>query len=181
VIRLLFAYDADPNIRDNSRGSALHQAGQYGHLHTERFGEVVELLLEYGVDFNMRDEDGETALHKAIGMFGGDSDREIVKILLEKLKAFLKNRCVNTFLKIKENLSGCEDLQNLALNVFPACLMHDFVLIKNNKGKTALDVAREKGNNQMVQLLESYLMQQQEIPTLKLMCLKALFNKNNKK
>jgi ankyrin repeat protein len=72
LVKLLLDYGAIPNMTNNRRRTALHDASFYGQL------KVVELLLKGGADIHAEDEFGYTPLHEAAGV----GQVEIVRLLL---------------------------------------------------------------------------------------------------
>ena len=101
-------------------------------------------LLSTGLDINSQDSFGTTALHNA----STNGNLECVKFLIENGCKFLKNDSGNTPLHravllehfdiVKELLNGFDDID---------------VLDKNAFGKSALDIAFERGNEDIINAL----------------------------
>lgn len=91
VLKVLFEYDAHPNVQDKWGLTALHMAISY-----ERCKSTIRLLLENGAHPNIQDVDENTALHLAVGM---RSDECVIRLLLENgARSDIHNNCNQTAL-----------------------------------------------------------------------------------
>ena len=73
AVRLLFEFNANPNVVDKSGATALYCAAQEGHAAMTR------LLVDHGAALNMQAVDGATALHLA----AQEGKIEVVRFLLD--------------------------------------------------------------------------------------------------
>lgn len=150
-------------------------------LHSAAYGaqkEVVEMLLNAGADLNIQDNDGDTVLHYA----ACEGDKEVVESIINFIKdspQILDNKVIQleslcsidkTFRKKceifvmnnnKEKNRSLQIPKPLCYKILvqswdPIQFIIELVNAKNNKGKTALDEAREIGNEEVVKILEPY-------------------------
>jgi uncharacterized protein len=136
--------------RDRSQASAVAPDG-FSPLGLAAFfkrREVVRYLLEAGADLRLASRQGDfTPLHSAVATDAGSVDIEIVRMLLDK------GADPNA-----KSQSGSTPLHTVGFTGDRASL--DLLLkhrgdpaIKNNDGKTAADLARERGHQEISDLL----------------------------
>ena len=136
--------------RDRGQANAVAPDG-YSALGLAAFfrrGEVLRNLLDAGADPSRASlQGGFTPLHSAVATDAASVDVEIVRMLLDK------GADPNA-----KSQSGSTPLHTVAFTGDRASLDHLLKHradpgIKNNEGKTAADVARERGNQEIVDLL----------------------------
>ena len=124
MIKLLIERGADVNAKSKDGNTALITATSYGRI------ENVKLLIDKGADINAKSKNGGTALIWAAKM----GRTEIIKLLLEK--------GADVSAKMNEYMGEEGVFQTLAPKA------------KDKEEKTALDYAKEKGNEEIVKLLK---------------------------
>ncbi len=141
MVRFLVEHGADPNAQNNDGNTALIYAAADGDM------EMVRFLVELGADVNFRDRQGMSVLLHA----AADGDMEMVRFLVER----------GADLEVQNNndLSGNTALIN--------AVWHDEVEIvrllvelgadvnARSGGRTALSIAKENGNQEIIDLLEA--------------------------
>lgn len=70
VIKTLLKRNADPNIQNSFKDTALHRAIIEVYLYRglvdiKKYIEIITMLLNHGADLNIKNNDGYTALHNA--------------------------------------------------------------------------------------------------------------------
>ena len=160
AVKLLIDNGADVNCMNSYGEIALIEASDNGHI------EVVKLLIEAGADVNARDH-GTTALMEASidgyleivkmlieaeadlniqysGVIYLDSDKEITGKVIER--KFVIKYYQYTVLMLASEM-GHADIVKLLLNAGAD------VNVQNDAGRTALIIATDRNNNDIVQLL----------------------------
>ena len=126
-LKLLLEHGADPNLRGSQNKTALMI--QFSNP------EAVELLIEHGAQVNLQDKFGNTALSLAVGF----NKIESVTVLLKHgANPNLANHKGFTPL-MKASINGYAELVELLMKNGAAKSLN----AKNDKGKTALDVAKD--------------------------------------
>ncbi len=147
IIRLLLEYGADPMMTNNHGETALFRAAQYGK--TEVASQLIQSVIDQkitGLKYIRAEKDCYLSL------LPGD-------LFQFTLKSFLIPSCFLNF------LNGANDVGNTPLHVAAEYYnAADFVrlllehgadkTIKNNFGKTALDIAKEKSYQAIIDLLQ---------------------------
>ena len=113
--------------KENGYGwTALMCASMNGH------SDIVENLIKQGADVNIKNSNRETAL---------------IKVIIS---------CIRTFEENKDNMIKKNAALNRCLKIVK-CLIENGadVNIKDNEGKTALDLAEENGYKEIVEILKS--------------------------
>ncbi len=142
IVRLLLEHGAKPDIQSVFGHTALLHASRQGHIH------IVRLLLEHDADPNLQDMWSNTALMNAIYSKNAD----IVQLLLDnpyhKADPNIQTPGGTTAL-MRASKNGHTDIVRLLLKygANPE--------IKDERRKTALDLASEMGNTGAVELLSS--------------------------
>ena len=159
IVENLIKQGADVNIKNSNRETALILASRCGYL------EIVKCLIENKADIDVQDELGATALIWA----SGGRYLEIVKYLIENgADVNIKNNknetalikviisCIKTFEENKDDMTKKHAALNRCFKIVK-CLIENGadVNIKNNEGKTALDLAEENGYKEIVEILKS--------------------------
>ena len=137
IVRVLLEAGADPNlIPDDETTPPIWSSGS---------GEIAKLLINAGADINFQDSNGKTDLMITAGGWGR----------LEKFKVLLEARA-NT--QIIDNqgktalMYAVKDSYNLE-KVRLLIKAGTNVNVKDNNGNTALSLAKEAGDNKIIQLL----------------------------
>lgn len=102
MVKLLFKYGADVNIKNNCGHTALHIASTYSDK--ENSVNVVKLLLQNGANVNMEDNSGYTPLLLVSRYFNMDNSQEIIKLLLQYGCVFDKEM----YNELSNNIGGYE-------------------------------------------------------------------------
>lgn len=140
IANQLLKYGADVTIRDDNGMTALTYAANYGNR------EIIEPLIDYGADIDARNNKGETAL--IIALLKGN--KEIAKLLLKRgAKVNIQENSDGWTALMIAILKGCRD-------IVEELLSHGAdVTIRDNYGDTALDMARVKRDQAIIDLLEA--------------------------
>jgi len=146
ITEMLLAKGADINAKVNTGETALIIALQNGHT------DVARILLEKNADVNVKADNGVTALREAKNR--GYTD--IVQLLESAThkadkKAGEKESEPNISDKNAKLIQAAEDGNLPAAQTAPA---KDADVNAKNNGKTALDMAKERGRTDIVQILE---------------------------
>jgi ankyrin repeat protein len=141
-----------------NEGANIHATDQNGMtpLHVSVFTgctTVSELLVNLGADLNFQDTFGSTALHWAtmsnrIDFF----ELLVIKTIDSRVSRLCALNNVESFNSFKS--SSLFD-RNLLQHILGYGDLE--INIQNNQGKTPLDIAREKGDSQIVEILESII------------------------
>ena len=181
VLETLLAAGSDVNIRNTDGQTPLHRA----LAANTTCRQPAEMLLAAKADPNLQDQLGATPLHKLIYRTTGDSAPLIKLMRQHKAKLNIKDKGGNTPLLLAGfDSSGAETLQALlsaganptltdnygntllhhaAVNPKSGVTKRIEILLtvtpdpkqRNDEGKTALDLARQRHNNEAIVLLES--------------------------
>jgi len=141
IVTYLVDNGADVNSKNNYGDTPLTDACAYGSL------EIVKYLVEKGADVNNQDDEGVTLLHNAC--FSNKHALEIVKYLVEKKKADVNSQD-------KLGNTPLHDALHNSIQQNPLQLVKYLVdkgavgNAKNKDNKTPLDLARQKGHNEIV-------------------------------
>ncbi|MCC6003801.1 MAG: ankyrin repeat domain-containing protein [Thermofilum sp.] len=155
VVRLLLEHGAEVNARNKYGETPLHRAAAYGRADAAR------LLLEHGADVNARDEYGWTPLH--VAALQGRAD--VARLLLEH-GADVNVRTTGAIVFVedftKSTYSGVTPLHLAAYGGHAeiARLLLERGAdpsIRDKDGRTPLDVARERGYEEVVRVIEEYM------------------------
>ena len=125
IVKNLIKQGADINAQDDYDGTALMYASRRGYFR------IIEYLIKNGADVNIKNNKNETAL---------------IKVIIS---------CIRTFEENKENMIKKNAALNRCLKIVK-CLIENSadVNIKNNEGKTALDLAEGNGCKGVVEFLQ---------------------------
>ena len=140
---------AHPNVRGYDENTPLHSAACNGDL------EMVQVLLEYKGDVNARNKNGKTSLHLTSqgsnslqGLNIGPSSSNVARLLLER------GADVNARANDQSTPLHLAAARFGRVEVVHVLLQHGVnVGTKDSRGKTALQVASEKGNDEIMKLL----------------------------
>lgn len=141
LVKIILEHGADPNLKDSSLGlSALYWASDRGYV------ESIKLLISHGADVNIIDDSyNNTPLHLT-SLYG---HTEATKLLIDN----------DAYVDAKDD-KGNTPLHNVALgnrsNVETAIYLIEHGAnknIKNNEGKTAYEIAKEKNRFDLVRVL----------------------------
>jgi len=141
VVQLLLSHSADVDATDKFKGTmAIHMAASRGHK------DVVELLLSHTADINVKFDNKATALHLA----AWNGHKDVVELLLSH----------SADVDATDNRYGYTALHWAARgghkDVVEVLLSHSAqVDAKDDDGKTALQIAEQKGFDGIVQLLKA--------------------------
>jgi ankyrin repeat protein len=127
AIKILLDAGADVNMK-SSHGTPLILAAFLG------YHECVKILLERGADINAQTDEGETGLMLLV-VYTKDAKSDIKESINGKMLS---------------SMTGIDRLKTAKLLLDKGADVN----VKNKKGKTALMLAEEKGNLQMVELLK---------------------------
>jgi ankyrin repeat protein len=154
--RLLLEYGADMNLRDEDLWSPLEKVSECGNC------DIVQLLLDHGANADEQDEYGLAPLHFA----SRNGQIAIARMLLDRgASVNIRDRKNMTRLLLDRgaNVNAQDDnlftplhvaVQYGRFQVAEVLLEHDLDLhLKNNIGKTPLQVALEWSDDELAQLL----------------------------
>lgn len=172
IVTLLLEHGADANVNRGQRDTAVHRAAENGHA------EIIRILAAHGADFTLLNSDGQPPLETAIV----NRHREAFDALIEAGADPLQCRTNGITLIMNAAWVGeagvipllvkrgvpvdakAEDSGDTALGWAAACgkgetaraliSLGASVDIANNDGKTALDLAREKGHIHVERMIE---------------------------
>ena len=143
-VQRLLELNAEVNSCSRRKSTPLLLASQYGYT------DVVQLLLDHKADVHACDDDDDTALHCAA--FGGQP--EIVRILLKhNLEVNSRNEYGGTPLHRASELRCARSAEVVRI-------LLDYgsdVQVRNYRGQTAFEVARDCGQDEIVQLLSQHI------------------------
>lgn len=139
IIKLLLENGADLHCKNNAGLNVLHMAAQGNKIKSMYF-----FLKEYGLDINSIDHNGCTPLHWACYF----NSEKIVKFIL-----ITNNSEVNSLNNDRFTPLHLAVLSGGYRNVKHLLLKGADPNIKNNKGKTPLDLVKTGNNNQIIKLL----------------------------
>jgi ankyrin repeat protein len=149
---LLLNGGAKPDARDEWGRSPLHYAASSGSYN------IAKLLIERGADVNALDADAQTPLHKAVDVSRSKEkmfDNYAVAILL---LAHGANPNIQDKYYFRTPLHYAA--RNGAVDIVKEMLERGAdPTIRDHKGKTPLDLAREEGHDEIVQILTSHIQQ----------------------
>ena len=146
IVQCLLDHGADPNFQDRSQFTPLSLA-----VRNLRHFEIVRALLEHNADANLQDKDGFTPLHRASEL---SRDPEIVRLLL---KFGANPNARNNERQTSLHLVPSWDLESLQLEVARILLAHGADIdAEDLSGRTRLQIASERGEDEMVRLLSEY-------------------------
>ena len=148
IAKYLISEGADVNIQNTMYG----QTALFGAVYSSQ--ELVEVLLASGADIHIRDKYGTTAFMNSISaVLGGSQSTEVASLLLERGADV--NESINT-----DPGTGFTSLMMVARNARPDLV--EFLLANGadinataKDGSTALSLALEENDEQMVALLKA--------------------------
>ncbi|XP_071636387.1 uncharacterized protein [Temnothorax longispinosus] len=145
AVKRLLGDGVDANGKDIDGRTPLHYAVSSGQA------SVVNILLENGADVTRVTNKGNTPLHTATSK----GYNEIVEVLLQHVS----HDKLNDFINAKTAASGATSLhvaaKNGFLDVTKTLLMRGAIYnIKNNEGKTPLDLSKAQNVNDLLKLVE---------------------------
>ncbi|XP_071572585.1 uncharacterized protein [Temnothorax nylanderi] len=145
AVQRLLKDGADANDKDIDGRTPLHYAVNSGQA------SVVNFLLENGADVTQVTNKGNTPLHTATSK----GYKEIVEVLLQRVS----HDKLNNFINAKTGASGATSLhvaaKNGFLDVTKSLLKRGAIYnIKNNEGKTPLDLSKDQNVNDLLKLVE---------------------------
>jgi ankyrin repeat protein len=146
IVMMLITNKANINARDCHRRTPLHVAVLKGHL------EVVRTLLRHNVKISARDSSGRTPLHMAIDCPDAEGRLEIMRLLLGPI--------ADTNPRVHERSTTSHKLSDLR-GRYEQCSRSSLkrrgnIDAKDKMGRTALDVASEKGYDEVAELLRTH-------------------------
>lgn len=145
IVQIILEHGADPNIKAKRSGrSALYWASDRGIIKN------IKLLLEYGANVNIKDSYGTTPLHLT-SLYG---HTEATKLLIDN----------GAYVNAQDNL-GNTPLHEVAIgdrrsNVETIIYLIEHGAnknIRNNNGKTAYDIAKEKNRFDLTSVLNDVI------------------------
>jgi len=140
LVDLLLKYGADANAKTDHAVTPLHLAASWGRA------DVVKMLLERGADVNARDDKGWTPLHFATL----NNHSNVAKILLENgADANIRYNGRETLKSVESQIKALK-----SLNLKPTGPLYK---IRDDKSRTALELARELGNEDVAEVIEEFL------------------------
>ena len=146
IVQCLLDHGADPNFQDRSQFTPLSLA-----VRNLRHFEIVRVLLEHNADANSQDKDGFTPLHRASEL---SRDPEIVRLLL---KFGANPNARNNERQTSLHLVPSWGPMSLRLEVSRILLAHGADIdAEDLSGRTRLQIASERGEDEMVRLLSEY-------------------------
>ncbi|KAL9625537.1 MAG: hypothetical protein Q9160_000248 [Pyrenula sp. 1 TL-2023] len=142
IVKAILDAGADVNILQNeqeSRGNALMRAADYDHV------DVVHELIERAIDWNAKDTFNRSALHSAA--INGSADSLAVLLDLPSTDIDLQDINGNTPIHDAAGLDFHSDALPVLLSKGAR------TEIRNNRGKTPLEIARKKGTRRNASML----------------------------
>ena len=146
AVTMLLSHDADHNARDGKEDTSLHLAARKGHDH------VVKELLDFDADINAKNKQLKTPLHMA----AHKGHNQVVKKLLDfdaDVSARDRDEATPLHLAAKTG-RGRVVRQILGHNVTSSS-----ILVKTKAGFTALDLAMDWDNRNVISLLLEKLLE----------------------
>jgi ankyrin repeat protein len=149
VARILLEHGAHVDAQADNHRTPLHEASYWGST------EVVRLLLEHGANLHVRSENGHTPLHRVfenIQDITWDCCFDVIQFLLER------GADVNTLDNNHSTPLHMISSQEGSVKAAELLLKHRAnIHIRNNEGKTPVEVASMKGHEALTRLLSEHL------------------------
>ena len=145
LVKSLISKGANVNAKNSIELTPLHLAAAFGHI------EVVEYLISKGADINAKGPLGLTPLDWSKGSGGHEVGHEAIAKLLTDLNAQSGRQiriCCPTVTPLHETVWE-RDVEYVKAHVAQGGDIH----AKDDQGRTPLDVAKEKGDAEIIEYL----------------------------